>query len=58
MVLQDGNIDGNSAHAKLRLTIPRQPDLKTAHRAQRMRFVLRVPIAVLNHHCHDKHGFP
>lgn len=34
---RDGNIGGNSAHAKLRLTIPRQPDLKTAQRAQRIR---------------------
>ncbi|GMP96063.1 hypothetical protein CsSME_00044871 [Camellia sinensis var. sinensis] len=34
---RDGPTDGNLAHAKLRLTIPRQPDLETAHRAQRMR---------------------
>lgn len=38
-VLQDGTIDGNSAHSKLRLTIPREPDLETAHRAQRIRFI-------------------
>ncbi|KAA8522308.1 hypothetical protein F0562_012981 [Nyssa sinensis] len=34
---RDGTIDGNSVHAKLKLTIPREPDLETAHRAQRMR---------------------
>ncbi|CAK9173123.1 unnamed protein product [Ilex paraguariensis] len=34
---RDGTIEGNSVHAKLRLTIPREPDLETAHRAQRMR---------------------
>ncbi|KAI7994267.1 Protein TPX2 [Camellia lanceoleosa] len=34
---RDGPTDGNLAHAKLRLTIPRQPDLETAHRAQKMR---------------------
>ncbi|CAL5429782.1 unnamed protein product [Camellia sinensis] len=37
MMERDGPTDGNLAHAKLRLTIPRQPDLETAHRAQRMR---------------------
>uniref|UniRef100_A0A5B7BNU3 TPX2 central domain-containing protein n=1 Tax=Davidia involucrata TaxID=16924 RepID=A0A5B7BNU3_DAVIN len=34
---RDGTIDGNSAHDKLKLTIPKEPDLETAHRAQRMR---------------------
>ncbi|KAM7531201.1 hypothetical protein LguiB_034611 [Lonicera macranthoides] len=34
---KDATIGGNSVHAKLRLTIPRQPDLETSHRAQRMR---------------------
>ncbi|KAM7491284.1 hypothetical protein LguiA_034205 [Lonicera macranthoides] len=34
---KDGTIDGNSAHSKLRLTIPREPDLETAQRAQRIR---------------------
>ncbi|KAF3448438.1 hypothetical protein FNV43_RR09151 [Rhamnella rubrinervis] len=32
--VQDGAI---SAHAKLKLTIPREPELETAHRAQRIR---------------------
>jgi hypothetical protein len=40
MVLQDGSVDKISAHAKLRLTVPREPDLETAHRAQRARFAL------------------
>ncbi|KAF9614683.1 hypothetical protein IFM89_019811 [Coptis chinensis] len=30
-------VDGNSTHVKLKITIPRQPDLETAHRTQRMR---------------------
>ncbi|XP_010108085.2 protein TPX2 [Morus notabilis] len=30
-------VDKVSAHAKLKLTIPREPELKTAHRAERMR---------------------
>lgn len=34
---QDGNVDGNGMQGKLRLTIPREPDLETAHRAQRIR---------------------
>ncbi|KAF8379340.1 hypothetical protein HHK36_028774 [Tetracentron sinense] len=32
---KDGPVNGNAAHAKLKLTIPRQPDLETARRAQR-----------------------
>ncbi|XP_057977009.1 protein TPX2 isoform X2 [Malania oleifera] len=32
---KDGNFDGNSVLAKMKLTIPREPDLETAHRAQR-----------------------
>ncbi|KAF2313180.1 hypothetical protein GH714_009630 [Hevea brasiliensis] len=31
---KDGTVDKSSAHSKLRLTIPREPDLETAHRAQ------------------------
>lgn len=31
------NVEQNSACSKLKLTIPREPDLKTAHRAQRIR---------------------
>ncbi|KAL9438680.1 hypothetical protein AB3S75_024366 [Citrus x aurantiifolia] len=34
---RDGTIDKNSLHARLRLTIPREPDLETANRAQRIR---------------------
>ena len=44
MVLQDGSVDKISAHAKLRLTVPREPDLETAHRAQRTRFALLFSI--------------
>lgn len=35
--MQDGTVDKGSANPKLRLTIPREPDLETAHRAQRIR---------------------
>lgn len=31
------NVDHNSGHSKLKITIPRGPDLETAHRAQRIR---------------------
>ncbi|KAI4327047.1 hypothetical protein L6164_019550 [Bauhinia variegata] len=34
---KDVTIEQNSAHAKLKLTIPREPDLETAYRAQRIR---------------------
>ncbi|PON64089.1 TPX [Trema orientale] len=34
---KDETVDKNSAHAKLRLTVPREPELETAHRAQRTR---------------------
>ncbi|XP_011029121.1 PREDICTED: protein TPX2-like [Populus euphratica] len=34
---KDGFVDKISSQAKLRLTVPREPDLVTAHRAQRMR---------------------
>ncbi|PIA49879.1 hypothetical protein AQUCO_01300550v1 [Aquilegia coerulea] len=37
MSKKGGPIDGNSVHTKLKLTIPRQPDLETSHRAQRIR---------------------
>ncbi|KAI5655603.1 hypothetical protein M9H77_32790 [Catharanthus roseus] len=33
----DANVDGNILQTKLRLTIPREPELQTAQRAQRMR---------------------
>ncbi|KAG6780987.1 hypothetical protein POTOM_013867 [Populus tomentosa] len=41
---KDGSVDKISAHAKLRLTVPREPDLETAHRAQRTRFALLFSI--------------
>lgn len=44
--LQDGTIDKNSLHARLRLTIPREPDLETANRAQRIRFVVAILMSV------------
>lgn len=44
--LQDGTIDKNSVHARLRLTIPREPDLETANRAQRIRFVVAILMSV------------
>ncbi|XP_019423618.1 PREDICTED: protein TPX2-like isoform X1 [Lupinus angustifolius] len=31
------NVEQNTGHSKLRITIPREPDLETAHRAQRTR---------------------
>ncbi|KAL5727950.1 hypothetical protein ACHQM5_001087 [Ranunculus cassubicifolius] len=34
---KEGTGDGNIKHTKLKITIPRQPDLETAHRAQRIR---------------------
>lgn len=57
--MQDTTIGGNSIHAKLRLTIPRQPDLETSHRAQRMRSVLHISVAVLtsNRICTIEHDF-
>jgi len=33
-------VEQNSASSKLRLTIPREPDLRTAQRADRIRFVI------------------
>ncbi|KAG8374811.1 hypothetical protein BUALT_Bualt10G0034400 [Buddleja alternifolia] len=34
---RDGFLDRNSTHTKPRITIPREPDLETTHRAQRTR---------------------
>lgn len=34
---KDATIDGNSMQARLKLTIPREPNLETAYRTQRMR---------------------
>ncbi|XP_044477104.1 protein TPX2 isoform X2 [Mangifera indica] len=34
---KDGTFDKNSVQVKLKLTVPREPDLETAHRAQRTR---------------------
>lgn len=39
VIMQDANVDGNILQTKLRLTIPREPELQTAQRAQRMRYV-------------------
>ncbi|KAK9103528.1 hypothetical protein Sjap_020782 [Stephania japonica] len=36
---QDDHIECNMAQTRLKLTIPREPDLETAHRAYRMRFL-------------------
>ena len=38
MYWQDGVADKSTTNAKLKITIPRQPDLETAHRAHRIRF--------------------
>jgi hypothetical protein len=37
LISQDETVDKNFAHGKMRLTIPREPELETAHRAQRIR---------------------
>ncbi|KAL5751040.1 hypothetical protein ACOSP7_025643 [Xanthoceras sorbifolium] len=34
---KDGIVDKTSVHVRLKLTIPREPELETAHRAQRIR---------------------
>ncbi|KAJ0903703.1 putative TPX2 central domain-containing protein [Helianthus annuus] len=34
---REGNVDGNLGHGRLRITVPRPPDLATAQRAQRIR---------------------
>ncbi|XVF10726.1 hypothetical protein REPUB_Repub07fG0207400 [Reevesia pubescens] len=34
---KDGTVDRNTINTKLKLTIPREPELETAHRAQRIR---------------------
>ncbi|XP_050228802.1 protein TPX2-like isoform X2 [Mercurialis annua] len=47
---RDGVVDKTSVQSRLRLTIPREPDLVTAHRAQRMRPKTSTevePVAVL-----------
>lgn len=38
MYWQDGVADKTTLNAKLKITIPRQPDLETAHRAHKTRF--------------------
>lgn len=48
-ILQDETVDKNSAHGKMRLTIPREPELETAHRAQRIRSSL-VSIFIISSH--------
>ena len=42
--LQEGPIDGNLGHGRLRITVPRPPDLATAQRALRIRFSLHLAI--------------
>lgn len=39
LVLKDGTVGKNTINTKLKLTIPREPELETAHRAQRLRLV-------------------
>ncbi|WRX18605.1 TPX2 central domain - like 2 [Theobroma cacao] len=34
---KEGTVDRNSIHTRLKLTIPKEPELETAHRAQRIR---------------------
>lgn len=43
MTLQDAIVEKNP-HSKLRLTIPREPELETAQRAQRARFIITVDL--------------
>jgi hypothetical protein len=40
MFLQIVTADQNTGYSKLKITIPRVPDLETSHRAQRIRFVI------------------
>ena len=40
VVLQDETVDKNSAHGRMKITIPREPELETANRAQRIRLAL------------------
>lgn len=47
MIMQDKKGDENFAHAKLRLTIPKEPAFVTAQRAQRMRFHLQFFLLIL-----------
>lgn len=46
VIMQDANVDGNILQTKLRLTIPREPELQTAQRAQRMRYVWHTSVAM------------
>lgn len=39
--------DQNSGCSKLKITVPREPDLETSHRAQRIRFVIVLFDAIL-----------
>lgn len=38
MYWQDGVAERTTLNAKPKITVPRQPDLETAHRAHRIRF--------------------
>lgn len=48
VTLQEGTVDKSSLHARLKLTIPREPDLETAHRAQRIRFISAILTLSIN----------
>lgn len=38
-ILKVGPVDTNSLHSRAKVTIPREPDLETAQRAQRRRYI-------------------
>lgn len=46
VVLQDETADKNSAHGRMKITIPIEPELETANRAQRIRLAL---VAILSY---------
>lgn len=46
MVLQDGNLDRNSQHARKKITVPQEPDFATSHRADRIRLGPRYWLTV------------
>lgn len=48
IMMQDIKPDKSLAHAKLRLTIPKEPAFETAQRAQRMRFLLHILFDINN----------
>jgi hypothetical protein len=46
VVLQDETVDKSSVHGRMKITIPREPELETANRAQRIRL---APVAILSY---------